>query len=1004
MQELATLIAADRDWLYTHLISIADERGHLAPSPSIASAIGSLLDGFIDVLSLTSERYGDALPPLVRPPGEANNDPISALARQEVRRCHHSQSSPRSYFTLCKWFRQSLVDLVRHKFPTHCEPRVRYVLRCFDAFEIALCGTWFDTVYDPENVEAQRHYQHLQHENEEYINLFENVPSPIFLLDEAHHVVNMNHAATLLVHEQYNTEHDAQPDVEDDSADASPRLEDILPWLRGALPTPVASGVCRPSSGFSIKQGERCFDITCLPLADCHTTGQGNRTSSIVVILDDVTRFRDAELSLRRSEERFRRIFDSAHDAIIIHDLKGRILDVNESMLHMFNVTHREARRMSIIHDLSSYDIPKNLLPLIWEKALDGEPQLFEWKGRRPKDDSTLDIEIFLRRLNFGDGDVVMSTIRDTTARKRSEHLLRQSEEYHRTFFQNNHSIMLIISPDTGELYDANPAACDYYGYSKDELLAKNIADINVLTREEINAEMQRARDEARERFHFRHRLASGEIRDVDVYSGPIMYQGRELLFSVVHDTTEKNRIQQALALSEEKFRRIFENMQDAYYLGDLEGWPILINKALPTLLGYTAEEILALNVQDIYVDPDCRNTLHDELREKREIRLRELPLRRKDGQIITVECNMQMIYDRGEAVAVESICRDITDRKRANAILSQSEARYRGLFENSPISLWEADFSLVRHYIDDLAANGVEDFERYFMSNDEAVQQCAALVQLLQVNEATLRLFDADTKYDILPGLQNIFTSNNIVSFRQQLIALAKGKLRETFEAPQVTLMSDTKYVTIHLSVAPGYEESWGKVIVSVIDITERRRLEEELKRLATTDPLTGAANRRAFLDKAEKELQRSRRYSLPLTIMMLDIDHFKRVNDTYGHAAGDDVLRSMVGTCNTILRENDVFGRLGGEEFGALLIQTDRDDAMHVAERMRSQLEATTVETDEGPISFTVSIGLHTEIAGARPLEDIMVKADRALYHAKRTGRNKVVDYTAAIDEIDP
>lgn len=174
--------------------------------------------------------------------------------------------------------------------------------------------------------------------------------------------------------------------------------------------------------------------------------------------------------------------------------------------------------------------------------------------------------------------------------------------------------------------------------------------------------------------------------------------------------------------------------------------------------------------------------------------------------------------------------------------------------------------------------------------------------------------------------------------------------------------------------------------------DIGRRKEMERELIRLATTDPLTGIANRRRFLDQLGMELQRIKRFGQPATMLMLDIDHFKQVNDGYGHAVGDSVLRHFAELTQQSLRRIDLFGRLGGEEFGILLPGTALEGAIEFAERLREQVAETPASSEKGEIRLTVSIGA-AEFDSVDPSPDsILARADVALYRAKGGGRNRV------------
>ncbi len=169
--------------------------------------------------------------------------------------------------------------------------------------------------------------------------------------------------------------------------------------------------------------------------------------------------------------------------------------------------------------------------------------------------------------------------------------------------------------------------------------------------------------------------------------------------------------------------------------------------------------------------------------------------------------------------------------------------------------------------------------------------------------------------------------------------------------------------------------------------------RLFGEVERLATTDGLTEVSNRRYFFELAEREWNRTRRYDHPLSAMMLDIDHFKRVNDTYGHAIGDVVLRTVAQICRTSLRDTDFLGRYGGEEFAILLPDTELSAAHITAERLSHSIAATYIATEKGALSVTVSIGIASVTEATPSVASLLDRADRGLYIAKETGRNRVV-----------
>jgi len=183
--------------------------------------------------------------------------------------------------------------------------------------------------------------------------------------------------------------------------------------------------------------------------------------------------------------------------------------------------------------------------------------------------------------------------------------------------------------------------------------------------------------------------------------------------------------------------------------------------------------------------------------------------------------------------------------------------------------------------------------------------------------------------------------------------------------------------------------------------DVTESERTQRllreanvELERLARTDPLTGLANRRHFMEELESEVERAQRYGRPLSVVLLDLDHFKRVNDTYGHAAGDDVLRGAARALKSVCRDVDVAARLGGEELALILPETDVVGARTVAERVRERIAGQSHTAPSGErFTVTASLGVATARDDTRTGEDLLHASDEALYKAKDDGRNRVV-----------
>jgi diguanylate cyclase (GGDEF)-like protein len=188
-----------------------------------------------------------------------------------------------------------------------------------------------------------------------------------------------------------------------------------------------------------------------------------------------------------------------------------------------------------------------------------------------------------------------------------------------------------------------------------------------------------------------------------------------------------------------------------------------------------------------------------------------------------------------------------------------------------------------------------------------------------------------------------------------------------------------------------PGFAHSQPVVLWVAVNITHRKRMEDELRRVANTDPLTGLPNRQHLLDQASEELTRARRYAHPLTLLMIDVDRFKPINDTYGHAVGDQALREVARACLGQLRDTDHFGRVGGEEFVAVLPETDSSGGGVLGERLLTAVSRLRPDSLPPELMVTISIG-GASLRQGEDLDSLMVRADERLYAAKAAGRNQL------------
>jgi len=259
----------------------------------------------------------------------------------------------------------------------------------------------------------------------------------------------------------------------------------------------------------------------------------------------------------------------------------------------------------------------------------------------------------------------------DVTERVLAEEALRNSEARYRKLFMDSSAPMLLIDPATAELVDANPAACRYYGHTHTELKKKKITDINTLTSKQIFEEMKRIKAGEPRRFEFLHRLASGEIHPVEVFSGPIELEGRVLLFSILHDITEQKQADEALRKSEERFRQLANSTFEGILIHD-KGVILDVNQALTRLTGYDYEEAIGKSVF-IFIAPESREVVLQRMQNPSVAPI-EISLIKKDGTPCLMEVAARDITYEGKAAKVIAL-RDITERKRAEKELIRRQA-----------------------------------------------------------------------------------------------------------------------------------------------------------------------------------------------------------------------------------------------------------------------------------------------------------------------------------------
>ncbi|MFC1620054.1 PAS domain S-box protein [Candidatus Neomarinimicrobiota bacterium] len=512
-----------------------------------------------------------------------------------------------------------------------------------------------------------------------------------------------------------------------------------------------------------------------------------------------------------------------------------------------------------------------------------------------------------------------------------------------------------------GVITSCNPAVVEEGGYLADELVGKHFSKIAVIRAKDIPKYVKMfaaiIRGKVPEPFEMTYRRKDGTTGWSEVYVSLLQEEGRKLGVQVLQrDTTKQKQVEDALRESEEKYRSVIERANDG--IGIIQDNSVIkfVNTQMARMLGYQVAElidrrftdfILAENVQELI------NRSNKRFAGEPVPSVYELRLLKKSGEEIDVEINAGIIQFEGKPADLAFV-RDITERKRAEEALEASERRYRELVEDASDVVYTTDPDGYFTYVNSPA----KKFTGY--SEKELIG----------------KLFTELVSPEWRDRVQ--------LFYQQQRENLVRNS---TLEFPIITRSGDEKWIEQKITMLIEGDQVTG-VQSFVRDITERKQAEDALREMATIDPLTSLYNRRRFSEFLAHEIDRNKRYQTDLSVIMFDIDHFKNINDTYGHEEGDKVLKMFGARMKDIIRESDIIARWGGEEFMVLAVNSDVKNAEIIAEKIRADIES---QHFTSATKFTVSAG----VSQFEPDDDaacLIDRADKALYQAKSNGRNQV------------
>ncbi|MDO9303517.1 MAG: diguanylate cyclase [Anaerolineales bacterium] len=535
---------------------------------------------------------------------------------------------------------------------------------------------------------------------------------------------------------------------------------------------------------------------------------------------------------------------------------------------------------------------------------------------------------------------------------------------------------MFVYGLKTLAILRVNDAAVKKYGYSRDEFQTLTLKDILPAQ------DMKKDQPGLLHSGEWRHQCKDGRVIDVDIVSHVLEFDGHQAALVMAQVISECKQAAQTLRESEERYRTLFDSMMDGIYRSTHAGKFVDVNPAMLKMFGYSSkEEMLAVDIKkDLYFAPEERGShILDTGQEEIEV----YRMKRKDGSEIWVEDHGHYAHnEQGEILYHEGMLRDITARKQAE------------------------EKSLLQSAALEAAANAI------------AITDKKGLIEWVNPAWVTLTGY---SKEEALGQNPRIIKSgkHDAAFYKNMWDTILAGKI---WREELVNRRKDGSLYFEEQTITPVLDKQ-GNVknfIAIKLDITERRQAEDDLRlakenlevanrelqlafeheqQLAHTDDLTGVNNRRHLFELAEHEFDVSRRYQRPLSVIMFDLDHFKQINDTFGHATGDQMLKRVTQVARAQLRDADLIGRYGGEEFLIVLPVTSAQQAWLLAERIRAGVAALRVETDQSPAAITLSLGIAETIHAPQDesIENVIRRADEAMYAAKQAGRNRAVIFDA-------
>ena len=634
--------------------------------------------------------------------------------------------------------------------------------------------------------------------------------------------------------------------------------------------------------------------------------------------------------------------------------------------------------------------------------------------------------------------------------RARIETILRESEGRFRTLAETTSAAIFIVQNQF--IRYANPAAHYITGYSVEELLGTplwRLAHPDYQTQFKQDRVVTHWAKNIPARREVKIITRRGEERWLDVTTGEMNYEQNPAFLITAFDITERDLAEKALRRTKDELEQrvldrtaeiqatsnrlqaVLDTLPVGLVIADRFGEIIQSNQAYHELLDRDVRDdgqLTAWLPDQAWWSETGERLEHQEWPLWRAIRQGEPTIDRMidilsgEGRRKTIIHSAVPIHDqRGEVVGGVAVAQDISNQRqleqkaqaaaheaveqRELAQTAAREAQQRadeldGLHRATAALLSTLDLDELLCQILDAAQSAITAAERGMLHLISPTTGKLQVRATLGFSDERIRVIHTPNSQDyparVVRERTPMRIDDTLAEGLPEGAGYEQGDIRSVIIAPLHVGEQMLGALSLSATTPGAFTESNLRLLVSFAATTtaalQNAILHAEVKQLAVLDPLTGLYNRRAFFDLGQRELERFLRFNHPLTALMIDMDNFKGINDNYGHAAGDQILRILAERVRQSIRETDVFGRYGGDEFALLLPDSDLFAAGQIADRIRSAINEIPWVTDRGEVPVAASLGIARAQKRHHRLEDLLADADQALYTAKASGRNRV------------